>query len=112
MEEMIEARVTPDQVWEVWEKGIEQGQKGKIRYKILEMKKGESFSLLWKTLFVRLIFSHTVKPIPRGSEIRYKVQIKGLFAWPIRWMLGPKIKKNLGYVLKAVVRELENKRSK
>lgn len=110
MEEMIEARVSPADVWDLWEKKLEQGQKekGKFRYKVLEIKKGEGFSILWKTLFVRLIFSHTVKPIARGSEICYKVQIKGLFAWPVRWMLGGKIKKNLGLVLNAVVRDLES----
>ncbi len=122
MEEQIEARVSPDVVWEAWEKahslhgqtGIEAGQKGKskFRYKVLDVKKGESFSILWKTLFVRLIFSHAVKPSRYGSEISYKVQIKGLFAWPVRWLLGEKIRKNIGLVLKAIVRELENKRVK
>jgi len=107
MEEVIEARVPAAKVWDAWEKGIERGQNGKFRYKILEMKKGESFSLLWKTLFVRLIFSHSVKPTPKGSEIRYRVQIRGLFALPIRWLLGAKIKKNLALVLKSVVKELE-----
>ena len=122
MEEMIEARVAPEEVWEIWEKahvmhgqkGIAVGQRGKstFRYTILDVKKGESFSILWKTLFVRLIFSHSVKPSRRGSEICYKVQIKGLFAWPVRWFLGQKIKKNIGSVLKAIVAQLENKRVK
>lgn len=109
MEEMIEARVAPAVVWAAWEKGLEQKEKEKIRYKVLEIKRGEGFSLLWKTMFVRLIFSHSVKPTERGSEIRYRVQIKGLFAWPVRWLLGQKIKSNLALVLKAVVRELEEK---
>lgn len=122
MEEQIEARVSPHEVWEAWEKAhamhgqasIEEGQKGKskFRYKVLDVKRGESFSILWKTLFVRLVFTHAVKPIKYGSLISYKVQIKGLFAWPVRWMLGEKIRKNIGYVLKTIVRELENKRVK
>lgn len=122
MEEMIEARVSPEEVWQAWEKahalhgqkGIEEGQKGKskFKYKVLEVKKGESFSILWKTLFVRLVFTHRVKPTQRGSEICYAVKIKGPFAWPVRWLLGQKIKNNISYVLKAVVRELENKRVK
>ncbi|HSX26692.1 MAG TPA: hypothetical protein VLE89_06770 [Chlamydiales bacterium] len=117
MEETIEARVSPEEVWEVWEKahaleGAGNGwqSKNKFRYKILDVKKGESFSILWKTLFVRLLFTHLVKPTKRGSEIQYQVQIKGLFAWPVQWMLGPKIKRNIGYVLKAIVKELETKR--
>ena len=118
MEEMIEARVPPQAVWAMWEKahalygeeGSVSGNKGKkkFKYKILNVQKGECFSILWKTLFVRLIFNHSVKPIATGSEIRYKVQIKGLFAWPIRWLVGEKIKNNLAAVLKAIVRELEH----
>ncbi|MES2272588.1 MAG: hypothetical protein V4487_00150, partial [Chlamydiota bacterium] len=109
---------------EAWEKAhamqtqkkIEMGQKGhakaegasKFRYKVLDVKEGTSFSILWKTLFVRLIFTHRVKPIKMGSEIRYDVQIKGPFAWIVRWMLGAKIKSNVSLVLKAIVKQLEN----
>lgn len=118
MEEKIEARVPSQVVWEAWERAhlkMEAGQKGiskaegksKFRYEILDVKKGERFSILWKTFFVRLIFTHTVKPIRNGSEITYSVQIKGLFAWLVRWFLGDKIKKNIGLVLKTIVRELE-----
>lgn len=119
MEEMIETSVAPEDVWNAWEKahalhgqkGIESGQKGKnkFKYKILDVKKGESFSILWKTLFVRLVFNHSVRPTKRGSVIRYRVQIKGPFAWPVRWLLGNKIKNNISLVLKAIVRQLENK---
>jgi hypothetical protein len=122
MEERIEARVPPQDVWQAWErahalhseKGIQEGQKGKnkFRYKVLDVKHGESFSILWKTLFVRLIFSHSVKPIQRGSLISYRVQIKGIFAWPVRWLLGEKIRKNISHVLRAIVQELEHKRVK
>jgi len=120
MEEQIETTVSPEVVWATWEKAhalhgqesIESGQKGKskFRYKVLDVKNGESFSILWKTLFVRLIFSHTVIPIFRGSKISYRVQIKGLFAWPVRLLVGEKIRKNISLVLKAIVRELESKR--
>lgn len=120
MEEQIETRVSPQEVWAAWERAhamkggerIEEGQQGKskFRYKVLEVKKGESFSILWKSLFVRLIFCHRVGPSKRGSLISYKVQIKGPFAWPIRWLIGEKIRKNIGLVLKSMVKELENQR--
>ncbi len=124
MEELIEARVPPKRVWEAWEKAhaihgqdkIVSGQKGiskgegksKFRYQVLEVINGESFAILWKTLFIRLIFTHSVKSTSRGSEIRYRVDIRGPFAWPVRWMLGKKIKHNIGQVLRAIVKQLEN----
>jgi hypothetical protein len=108
MEETIEARVAPEKVWALWEKKIEEPVTGKIRYKILNVQKGKSFSILWKTLFVRLIFTHSVKKAPLGSFIRYQVEIKGLFAMPVRFFLGEKIRQNLSLVLRSVVRDLEN----
>ena len=105
MEEQIETRVAPEEVWRAWERARQtQG-----KHKVFNVKPGESFSLLWKSLFVRLIFTHTVKPAPKGSHISYKVEIQGPFAWPLRWLLGKKIRHNISYVLKAVVKELENK---
>jgi len=123
MEQKIEARVPPAKVWEAWEKahaahgqqGIKAGfraktksERGKgFKYQILDVVPGVSFSILWKTLFVRLIFTHAVHPTKRGSEIRYDFQIKGLFAWPVRKVLAKKIEKNLAIVLKAIVENLE-----
>jgi hypothetical protein len=123
MEEMIEARVAPAKVWDAWEKahrihsekGIEPGVKShsraegksKFKYQILDVVPGKSFSILWKTLFVRLIFTHRVTSTKRGSEISYNVQIKGLFAWPVRWLLGKQIQKNIRSVLKQIVSQLE-----
>lgn len=122
MEEMIEARVPPEDVWAAWERahqihsteGLQEGQKGKsqFRYKVFDVEKGSRFSILWKTLFVRLIFNHEVIPTELGSRICYRVQIKGLFAWPVRYFLGNKIRTNIQYVLRAIVRELESKRVK
>lgn len=124
MKELIEARVPPKRVWDAWERAhaihgqgkIVSGQKGvskaegksAFKYQVLEVQPGQSFSILWKTLFVRLIFTHTVTPTHRGSEISYGVQIKGPFAWPVRWALGNKIKRNIAQVLKAIVKQLED----
>lgn len=110
---MIEARVNPETVWAAWERAhqLEVGHKGKstFRYQILDVKKGESFSILWKGLFVRLVFSHAVAKTSKGCQIQYTVQIKGLFAWPVRWFLQEKIKRNIRSVMKAFVAQLENK---
>jgi hypothetical protein len=119
MEEMIETSVSPEVVWSAWEKAHalhgEKAQKssvkGKFKYKVLDVKQGESFSILWKTLFVRLIFSHSVKPTRRGAKITYRVQIKGLFAWPVRALIGEKIRVNIRSVLKSIVLQLESQLS-
>lgn len=123
MEEWIETRVPPHKVWDAWErahtlhggqairegqKGISKGQTAKgFQYQVLDVVKNERFSVLWKTFFVRLLFSHSVSPTKRGSTIRYNVQIKGLFAWPVRWLLGNKIRQNIRMILKAIVKQLE-----
>ena len=124
MEEKIETRVPPERIWKAWEMAhakqgggiIETGQKGQSQakngkgftYEVFDVVKGERFSLVWKTLFVRLIFSHSVVPKKRGSEIRYTIAIRGLFAIPVRWILGNKIRYNISQVLKTMVKRLEH----
>lgn len=123
MDYTITTRVAPHKVWEVWERahehhgatGIVEGRKGVsnnanakgFKYQVVDVTPGEQFSIIWKTLFVRLIFTHCVKATPRGSEIAYSVQIKGLFAWPVRYFLGNKIQQNISLVLKTMVKQLE-----
>lgn len=117
MEEVIETRVAPALVWAAWERahglpekgGIEPGprKKEKFKYQIRDVKKGESFSIFWKTFFIQMEFNHSVKAIPMGSEIRYKIEIRGLFSWPVRWLIKDRIKENLSQVLKAISQELQ-----
>lgn len=111
MEEMIDTRVPADRVWQSWEKAheLKEGTEGKnkFHYKVFDVKKGESFSVLWKSLFVRLVFTQSVRPTPKGSQISYRVQIRGLFGWAIRLLAARKIKRNISHVLQSVVKELE-----
>lgn len=122
--EIIEVRVPKENVWRFWEKAhqkngqtqIEKGQKScasgggksQFKYEILDAIPYEKFVLQWKTLFVRLIFTHEVKTTRKGSEICYQVELKGFFGAPVRWMLGGKIRQNIVEVLKAIARQLEN----
>jgi hypothetical protein len=122
--EIAESRVSPDKVWEIWEKAhakngqteIKKGQrasaqgkgKSKFQYEILDVVPKQRFSILWKSLFVRLIFIHEVRPTQRGCQICYQVEIKGFFARPIRWLLAAKIRQNIALVLRAIVKQLEN----
>lgn len=107
MKEVIQTQVPSDIIWEAWERAFT--NPARFRYKVLEVIPKKSFTILWKALFVRLVFTHTVTPIRRGSEISYEAKIKGFFAIPVRWILGKKIQKNLHLVLKAFVDQLEKK---
>jgi hypothetical protein len=118
----IETKASPQAVWELWQRAHSMdetfvaGQKGALKgkrrgsfsYRILEVCKGQHFTILWKSLFVRLVFTHAVSPIePEGSLIRYSVRIRGPFAWPMRWLLSGKIQNNLALVLRSISKELE-----
>lgn len=103
MEEQIETRVSPNLVWDLWKRAIQD------KKYIAEVKEGEGFSLICKTFFVRMIFTHSVKPSLKGSVITYSVKIKGFFAPIVRYFLGEKMRKNIAYVLQSFVKELEHK---
>lgn len=107
MEEKIQTRVRPEVIWQAWERAFK-NPPGKIKYKIIDIVPKTSFTILWKALFVRMVFTHTVTQQKRGSEISYKAEIKGFFAIPVRWILGKKIKTNLHAALNAFVQQLEN----
>jgi hypothetical protein len=111
MEEMIETFVSHTVIWKSWERAhdLQEGKEGKNRfhYKIFDVKKGESFSILWKSLFVRMVFTQSVYPAPQGSRIVYKVQVKGLFGWAVKLLSGKKIKKSVSEALQTLVSKLE-----
>ncbi|PIS00523.1 MAG: hypothetical protein COT84_06890 [Chlamydiae bacterium CG10_big_fil_rev_8_21_14_0_10_35_9] len=120
------SKASPQKVWQVWQKaqpwnnwdedtnGLNQGSKGHVTsnkgkvvpYKILNVQEGESFTICWKALFIKLIFTYQVKPIDTGSEITYLVHIKGFFSWPIRSLLKRKIQKNLEDGLTSLIKQL------
>ncbi|MBF8263386.1 MAG: hypothetical protein HW387_1051 [Parachlamydiales bacterium] len=124
IESEIETKVSSQTVWQAWKKAHAMdatflpGHKGALKteggsrftYRILDVRDGESFTILWKSMFVRLIFTHAVIPQLRGAKISYRVQIKGFFAWPVRYFLSEKIRRNLKSILKSLVKELESSR--
>lgn len=109
MEETIEARVSPEIVWKTWAKmhAIQGNGPKKFKCKILDVIEGRQFSVLWKSLFVRLIFTYSVQEAKAGSQVRCTAVIKGFFAWPVRMMLQTKIQKNISFALKEFVKQLE-----
>ena len=108
-QETIETFVSSKIVWQAWER-FQSGEKGKagvFKYKVLDVDPGKSFSILWKTLFARLIFTHLVESTGVGCRISYRIQIRGLFAYPIRFLIGKKLRSNVALLLKSFVRQLE-----
>jgi hypothetical protein len=112
----IVTKAPPEAVWAIWKKAHNMdesfvpGKKGKAKalsYRILEVSEGSYFTILWKSLFVKLLFSHRVAPAKGGAEICYSVEIRGPFAWPMRLLLRSKIERNLAFVLKSLGKELE-----
>lgn len=117
----VKTKATPQAVWEMWRKihnmdeTFAVGKKGSLKgrgrahmkYRILEVSEGKHFSILWKSLFVRLVFTHAVFASLKGAEIRYTVQVKGPLAWPMRFLLGSKIGRNLDLVLQSLSKELD-----
>jgi len=114
MEHVILTKVAPETVWSAWEKAngqIVAGMKGVrrgFRYQILEVEKGRSFSVLWKSLLTRLVFFHQVVPHGKGSEIRYSFAIKGPFKWVLARLLQKKVQASLTGAMQAMVKQLES----
>lgn len=107
-------RVSSEKVWASWSQAHQgklvtgtTGVNQKIQYKIIDVVPGKSFSVSWKALFVRLVFSHEVIKTATGAEIRYDFTLAGPFAWMVRWWISPKIRANLQLVLKAFIQQIE-----
>lgn len=126
MKAQLDTELPPSRIWHAWQAAhaiegqkMHAGQKGVtqkegisgFKYQVEKLKEGESFSIRWKTLFVRLVFTYAVKPTPRGSQVSCQVEVRGPFSWLIRKVLGRKIEKNLSQALKTMVRQLETGRS-
>ena len=119
-----QTHVPADRIWRSWEQahvskgsgGLSSGASGfmqtagkkKVPYQIRDVVPGRSFSILWKALFVRFVFTHEVVSNPFGSEIRYDFKVEGAFAWMVRWLIVPKVRMNLKSVLKTFVQQLES----
>lgn len=84
---------------------IEKGRK--VPFKMIEIKKGESFSTVWKSLFVKMIFRYEVKQQSKGSLITTSVSFGGLFGWVARFFLRSKMRKNLAHSLEQFASQLD-----
>lgn len=113
MQASIQTNLTPSIIWKAWESGLNltPGIKAKakgLQYQILYVTFEKEFAISWKSLFIRLIFTHAVTPLKNGSQIVYSAELKGLFAGIARFFLKGKITKNLEFALKEFVKQLEH----
>ena len=127
VEETAYSSAPPENVWKTWAKAnpwnswekdkssFQAGQKGHVvskkgkgvPYKIMDVQEGKSFTILWKALFIKLVFHYLVEPEENGSKITYRVSFKGIFSLPFRSLLCKKIKKDIASALKAFVQQVE-----
>ncbi len=122
IEESIETRVSSKVIWDAWSQnylnkdnalnksGYVKAENGKgVKYSIAEVKENQSFTIIWYSLFVKLVFTHSVQPINNGSIISCRVSFKGFMSFLVRRLLQNKIKKYLLESLKNFAKQLESR---
>lgn len=122
IEVTTKTKIPPDKVWLAWKqmhqwdqkKPFKVGQKGRsffgskvAFFEITDIQEKKSFTLTWKAFFVKLLFTHKVEPIKKGSEITYEARFKGIFAPLVQWRVSKKLKGQMGEALHRFVSQLE-----
>lgn len=118
--EVKRTRLDPKIVWRAWTQAHKtelkngaighvqpEGKKG-VSYEIAGVVPGVSFSTVWKSFLVRLVFEHTVRPLDIGSEVRYGFRIEGPLAWILRPLLRNKIGLHVKNALHTFIQQLES----
>jgi hypothetical protein len=80
---------------------------GGVKYKILDIKKNESLTILFKSFFAKMIFYYTLEKSPKGCLVRCKVKMKGIFSFLIQKIIGKKIKAHITESLLNFKKQLE-----
>lgn len=124
IQESITTKAPAKIVWKAWvdmyqaktggKPIFKEGYKGfiveggrKVSFVLKDIIKGQSFTTVWKSPFVRTKFSYEVKQISKGSLITTTVRFGGLFGWISRLFLKSKIKKNLSKSLEQFASQLD-----
>ncbi|HEU64949.1 MAG: hypothetical protein KR126chlam4_00585 [Candidatus Anoxychlamydiales bacterium] len=119
IEERVKTFAKPNVVFKAWadkylQQGFEKNQKGYvvnekkkgIKFKIEDIEKNHTLTVVWFSHFVKLKFYHIVEEDINGSLVTCKVQLKGFFAVLIKPLIAKKIKKNLQVSLTKFARDL------
>ena len=123
LEESVVTKAPAKKVWKAWSEmyqtksmgknAFKEGHKGhivergrKVPFKIVDIKKGEGFTTIWRSFLVKMIFRYEVKQQSKGSLITCTVRFGGLLGWIARLFLKKKVKKNLAASLKQFAEQL------
>ncbi len=127
IEKSITTIAPPKKVWRSWAqmqtwssgagksafkvgyKGHVMPQRGKpIPFKIVEIDKNKSFTMIWYASFVKLMFTHSVEQNGKGSLIHCNVKFKGLLGPIIGLFIRKGIKEQVQQSLNQFVYQVEN----
>ena len=128
VEEQIETKAAPKKIWQAWneayrkggpekkKQGFKEGTKGKVSskgkavpFEIIDVKKNETFTTLWKSFLVKFYFIYSVKQLPKGSIITCKVKVGGPLGFLVAPFLKKKIRNNVKTFLQDFVYQVEQR---
>ena len=130
IEKKIKTKAHSRDIWQAWasmykyqganekpikfEKGVKghvlMGKGRPVPFEILEMDKGKSFTIAWKSHFLKMVFTYKVEPRKAGSTINCHVKFKGIFSYPLFWIIRKKVEKDLEASLMQFVSSIEQSR--
>lgn len=101
--------------WDLDKTSFNEGQKGHVMGKkrrgpaftVAKIEEEKSFTLSWKAPMVKFDMQHEIEETLTGSKITYTMKLRGLMAYPMRLLLGRKIKRTLNDTLRAFVSHIE-----
>lgn len=129
IQESIVTKAPAKKVWKAWvdmyqtksvgKASFKEGFKGhvvergkKVPYKLVNIVKGEGFTTVWRSPFVKMIFRYEVKQQAKGSLITASVKFGGLFGWVAKIFLKSKMRKNLAKSLEQFASQLDMTQTK
>ncbi|MBN2479631.1 MAG: hypothetical protein JXA94_05335 [Parachlamydiales bacterium] len=105
IEEQVETKAPKHIVFKAWadnylNRGFPKGKSGYvtdnstgIKFKVLDVKKNKSITILWHSFFVKLLFDHIVEQQKKNSLVITKVKVQGILGPIVKFFIKNKIRK-------------------
>jgi hypothetical protein len=119
IEEKIKVFAPVHVIWKAWsdnylQTGFKVGKKShvmsdkkkKVKFKILEVKKNDSLTILWYSFMVKIVFQHKIEPIKNGNLVICRVNLQGFLAFIIKPFIENKVRNYLQISLRQFARNL------